>query len=47
MAHGGYHGACVLDGSVRAAVCSSGEVLTGDTPDGLGQQIRAHWQARQ
>ena len=46
-ADGGYHGFCVLDGSLWSAVSSSGEVLTGHTPDGLDQQIRAHWQARQ
>jgi len=46
-AHGGCHGFCDLDGSLRAAVCTSGGVVTGDTPDGRGQQIRAHWQARQ
>jgi hypothetical protein len=46
-ADGGYHGFCVLDGSVWSAITSSGEVLTGSTPDGLDQQIRAHWQALQ
>ncbi len=29
-----------------SAISSSGEVLTGNTPDG-DQQIRAHWQALQ
>ncbi len=37
---GGYHGFCVLDGSLWSAISSSGEVLTGNTPDGLDQQIR-------
>jgi hypothetical protein len=46
-AHGGYHGFCVLEHSVWSAISSSGEVLTGSTPDGLDQQIRAHWQALQ
>jgi hypothetical protein len=46
-ADGGYHGFCVLDGSLWSAITSSGEVLTGSTPDGLDQQIRAHWQALQ
>ena len=46
-ADGGYHGFCVLDGSLWCAISSSGEVLTGNTPDGLDQQIRAHWQALQ
>jgi hypothetical protein len=46
-ADGGYHGFCVLDGSMWTAVSSTGEVLTGSTPDGLAQQIRGHWQARQ
>jgi hypothetical protein len=46
-ADGGYHGFCVLDGSLWSAISSSGEVLTGNTPDGLDQQVRAHWQALQ
>jgi hypothetical protein len=46
-ADGGYHGFSVLDGSLWSAISSSGEVLTGNTPDGLDQQIRAHWQALQ
>ncbi len=45
-ADGGYHGFCILDGSMWTAVSSAGEILTGSTPDGLDQQIRAHWQAR-
>jgi hypothetical protein len=44
---GGYHGFCVLEHSLWCAISSSGEVLTGNTPDGLDQQIRAHWQALQ
>jgi hypothetical protein len=46
-ADGGYHGFCVAEHSVWCAISSSGEVLTGSTPDGLDQQIRAHWQALQ
>jgi hypothetical protein len=46
-ADGGYHGFCVLEHSLWSAISSAGEVLTGSTPDGLDQQIRAHWQARQ
>jgi hypothetical protein len=46
-ADGGYHGFCVLDGSLWSAISSSGEVLTGSTPDGLEQQLRAHRQAPQ
>jgi len=46
-ADGGYHGFCVVDGSLWSAISSSGEVLTGNTPDGLDQQIRAHWRALQ
>ena len=46
-AYGGYHGFCAVDGSLWSAISSSGEVLTGNTPDGLDQQIRAHWQALQ
>jgi hypothetical protein len=42
-----YHGFCVLDGSVWSAIASSGEVLTGSTPDGLDQQVRTHWRALQ
>ncbi len=41
------HGFCVLEHSLWSAISSSGEVLTGGTPDGLDQQIRAHWQALQ
>ncbi len=44
---GGYHGFCVLDHSLWSAISSSGEVLTGNTPDGLDQQIPAHRQALQ
>jgi hypothetical protein len=46
-AGGGYHGSCILEHSLRSAITTSGEVLTGNTPDGLDQQIRAHWQAPQ
>ncbi len=46
-ADGGDHGFCVLDGSLWSAISSSGEVLTGSTPDGLDRQVRAHWQALQ
>ena len=46
-ADGGYHGFCVLGHTLWSAISSSGEVLTGNTPDGLDQQIRAHWQALQ
>ena len=45
-ADGGYHGFC-FDGGLWSAISSDGEVLTGSTPDGLDQQIRAHWQALQ
>jgi hypothetical protein len=44
-ADGGYHGFCVLEYSLWSAISSSGDVLTGNTPDRLDQQIRAHWQA--
>ena len=46
-ADGGYHGFCVVEHSVWSAISSSGEVLTANTPDGLDQQIRVHWQALQ
>ena len=46
-ADGGYHGFCVLEHSLQSAISSSGEVLTGNTPDGLDQQLRAHRQALQ
>jgi hypothetical protein len=46
-ADGGYHGFCVLEHSVWSAISNAGEVLTGHTPDGLDQRIRAHWQALQ
>ena len=46
-ADGGYHGFCVMEHSLWSAISSSGEVLTATTPDGLDQQIRAHWQALQ
>jgi len=43
---GGYHGFSA-DGGTWCAISSAGDVLTGDTPDELNQQIRAHWQAWQ
>ena len=46
-AGGGYHGFCVLDGGLWSAISSSGEVLTGNTPDALDRAVRAHWQALQ
>ena len=33
-ADGGYHGFCVLEHSLWSAISISGEVLTGNTPDG-------------
>jgi hypothetical protein len=42
----GYHGFSADDG-LWSAISSSGEVLTGDTPDALTMKIRAHWQAMQ
>ena len=46
-ADGGYHGFCVVEHSVWNAISSSGKVLTANTPDGLDQQIRVHWQTLQ
>ena len=46
-AGGGYHSFCVLEHSLWSAISRSGDVLTATTPDGLDQQIRAHWQALQ
>jgi hypothetical protein len=46
-ADGGYHGFCVLEHSLWSAISSSGEVLTGSTPDGLDQQILTHRQTLQ
>jgi len=46
-ADGGYHGFCVVEHGLWSAISSSGEILTGNTPDGLDQQIRAHWRALQ
>ena len=43
---GGYHGFCA-DGGTWSAISSAGDVLTGDTPDALTREIRAHWQAMQ
>jgi hypothetical protein len=44
-ADGGYHGFSA-DGGTWSAVSSAGDVLTGETPDVLEREIRAHWQAR-
>jgi len=46
-ADGGYHGFSAADDGLWSAISSSGEVLTGDTPDALAMKIRAHWQAMQ
>jgi hypothetical protein len=43
---GGYHGFSA-DGGTWSAVSSAADVLTGETPDALEREIRAHWQARQ
>ena len=43
---GGYHGFSADDG-LWSAISSTGEVLTGDTPDALTRKIQAHWQAMQ
>ena len=45
-AGGGYHGFSA-EGGTWSAVSSAGDVLTGETPDALDREIRAHWQARQ
>ena len=45
-ADGGYRGFSA-DADTWSAVSSSGDVLTGDTPDALATRIRAPWQARQ
>jgi hypothetical protein len=45
-ADGGYHGFSA-DAGTWSAVSSAGDVLTGDTPDALDREIRAHWQTRQ
>lgn len=45
-ADGGYHAFSADDG-LWSAISSSGEVLTGDTPDVLTMKIREHWQAMQ
>jgi hypothetical protein len=45
-ASGGYHGFACDDGN-WSAISSAGDILTGDTPDGLTSAIRAHWAARQ
>ena len=43
----GYHGFCVMEHSMWSAISSAGEVLTGNTPDGLDRAVRAHGQALQ
>jgi hypothetical protein len=45
-ADGGYH-RFSADGGSWSAVSRAGDVLTGETPDVLDREIRAHWQARQ
>jgi len=45
-ATGGYH-AFGADHGTWSAVSSSGDVLTGQTPDELYRAIRAHWLAMQ
>lgn len=45
-ADSGYHSFSTDDG-LWSAISSSGEVLTGETPDALTVKIRAHWQAMQ
>jgi hypothetical protein len=45
-AAGGYRGFSV-HGGLWSAISSAGDVLTGATPDELGQRIRVHWQAMQ
>jgi hypothetical protein len=45
-ADGGHH-AFSADGGTWCAVSSTGEVLTGATPDALARAIRAHWAAMQ
>ncbi len=45
-ADGGYHGFSA-DGGIWSAITSAGDILTGDTPDALTREIRAHWQAMQ
>jgi len=45
-AAGGYH-AFSADGGTWCTISSTGEVLTGGTPDELERVIRVHWQAMQ
>jgi hypothetical protein len=45
-ADAGYHGFSA-DGGTWSAITSAGDVLTGDTPDAVNREIRAHWQAMQ
>ena len=45
-AAGGYR-AFGADQGTWSAISSSGEILTGVTPDELDRVIRAHWQAMQ
>jgi hypothetical protein len=41
----GYHGFSI-DNGTWSAISSNGDEFTSTTADGLGQKIRAHWQAR-
>jgi hypothetical protein len=43
---GGYH-AFSVDHGTWSAISSTGQVLTGSTPDELNRKIRAHWQEMQ
>ena len=45
-AEGGYY-AFGIDNGTWSAIGSTGEVLTGATPDELDRKIRAHWQEMQ
>ncbi len=45
-ADGGYH-AFSVDHGTWSAISSTGQVLTGSTPDELDRKIRAHWQEMQ
>lgn len=45
-ADGGYH-AFGVDDELWSAISSTGEVLTGSTPDELDRKIRAYWQEMQ
>ena len=46
-ADGGYHGFCVLEGSLRARSAAPARCSRATRRTGLDQQIRAHWQALQ